>query len=130
MRVPALICLTALAACATPREMCERQAVRDLAVVERLIAESEATLARGYALHPVPYTRPSLQLCYGSGFGGYGNFGFSYCNYPQVDIQMVPAAVDLREERRKLMELKRKRQDLARASAAGLEACRARYPAP
>jgi hypothetical protein len=129
MRPLAVVCLVALAACATPRQACESYAVYDLRVVENLIAESEATLARGYALRPEPYRSPSLQFCYGSGFGGYNRFGFAYCGYPDINIRLQPVAVDLSADRAKLAELKRKRQDLARSAAERLQACRARYPA-
>jgi hypothetical protein len=129
MRVLAVLCLVALAGCATPRQACERNAVYDLRVVDNLIAESEATLARGYALRPEPYRRPRLQLCYGSGFGRYDGFGFSYCGYPDIGIRLRPVAIDMNAERAKLAELKRKRHDLARSAKAQLQSCRARYPA-
>ena len=45
--------LAALAACGTPQEQCISCNTRDLRTVDRLIAESEGNLQRGYAYESV-----------------------------------------------------------------------------
>ncbi|MBN2905387.1 MAG: hypothetical protein JXJ18_01615 [Rhodobacteraceae bacterium] len=128
MRVLVLLCLVALGACTTPRQACERDALYDLSVIDSLIAESEQTLARGYALRRDPYRRTSLQLCYGSRLGGNDRVGMVLCNRPDVGVRTRPVAVDLKAERAKLAELKAKRAELARIAARRLAECRAISP--
>ncbi|MBD3765401.1 MAG: hypothetical protein IE927_11935, partial [Rhodobacterales bacterium] len=50
LRVLPVLTLIALAACGTPREQCIARETRDLRTVDRLIAETEENLRRGYAL--------------------------------------------------------------------------------
>lgn len=131
MRALSLLCLIVLTGCATPRQSCERDALEDLRVVDALIAETERTLARGYALGREPYSRPSVNFCYG--YGGYGRgyyngFGMSFCGYPEIAYREVPMATDLNAERAKLAELKRKRIELDKRAARDLAACRQRFP--
>lgn len=129
MRALALICLATLAACATPRQACERNALYDLQMIDLLIRETEQTLARGYALEREPYRRSSLELCYANRAGSDGGVGFAWCNRPDIGFRDRPVAVDLRDERRKLAELTARRKAEARSAARDLAACRARYPA-
>jgi len=128
MRVLVFLCLGLLAACATPRQTCERDALRDLKVVDALIAESERTVARGYAVTREPYTRTRLDFCYGSRFGYYDRWGMSFCTRPEIEYRERPVAVDLKAERAKLAELKAKRAELAQESLRKVSVCRARFP--
>ncbi|SIO53180.1 hypothetical protein SAMN05444722_3179 [Rhodovulum sp. ES.010] len=129
MRLFALLCLLTLAACATPRQACERNAMYDLMLLDRLVLETEQTLARGYALEREPYRRTSLEMCYGRGFGDDGSgLGFVWCNRPDIGFRERPVAVDLRAERQKLADLRAKRREVARDAARAMAACRARYP--
>ncbi|TCO71985.1 hypothetical protein [Rhodovulum euryhalinum] len=130
MRTLALICLVTLAACATPRQACERNALYDLRMIDLLIRETEQTIARGYALEREPYRRSSLELCYANRVGHDGGVGFVWCNRPEIGFRERPVAVDLRAERAALAELKSKRKDVARTAARALSACAARYPQP
>lgn len=128
MRVSVLIAVLLLAACATPRQSCERNALYDLRAVDALIVETEQTLARGYALRPEPYRRSSVRFCYSTRVGDRNRVGFIMCDQPELGVRERPVAVDLRAERAKLVELKKKRKDLARVAARNLAECRARYP--
>jgi hypothetical protein len=127
-----LAALALLAACGTPQEQCIARETRDLRVVERLIAEAEANIARGYALEervfysdrwtycpvppdpdappdaPVPPPKPCLEEV--------------------RETRTVPKAINLADETDKLSGLKVKRRDLARAAEPGIAACRRTYP--
>ena len=115
-----------LAACATPLERCESQATRDLRVVDALIAESQATLQRGYAFQTVQNTRPTATFCWGGGQGGYGDYwstGYGLCWGNNTYTTREPVAVNLEEERQKLRGLQQKREELEVQARAQLEAC-------
>lgn len=120
-----------LAACATPRESCLRTATKDLIVIDRLIAETQATLARGYALEREPYTRTQVDLCLGSGRYGYGRggIGWNYCATPTTRYRDRPVAIDRAAEERKLRELRQTRTRLAPEVEQRAAQCSARYPA-
>jgi len=115
-------CLLA-AACATPQQRCEIQATRDLRVVNSLIAESQATLRRGYALREEQRTRFGTTICY----GGTDNFGYGFCWGNDTYTRLRPVAVNLDEERAKLQTLQQKKEELEVQARAQIEAC-ARRP--
>jgi len=121
--------LATLAACGTPQEQCISRNTRDLRTVDRLIAEAEGNLARGYAFETVTV---------------YEDY-WTYCAQPRpaegqpappprlcLDERPVttqrPKAIDLRDEARKLEGLKAKRVELARAANAVIAQCKAEYP--
>jgi len=131
--IPPLLIL--LAACGTPQEQCIAKGSRDLRVVDRLIAEAEGNLKRGYALEerviryatfspcrppappPVqpgvaPPPPPPVQMCPD--------------HYERTVTQ--PKAIDLEAEARKLAQLKTKRAELARAAQNLAAQCRAEFP--
>ncbi|GAA0286620.1 hypothetical protein [Rhodovulum strictum] len=128
MRALVLICLMSLAACTSPRQACERNALYDLRMLDLVIRETEQTIARGFALEREPYRTSSLELCYANRFGDRDRIGMVWCNRPDIAFRDRPVAVDLRAERAKLAELRLKRTESARSAARALEACRARYP--
>jgi hypothetical protein len=112
-----------LAACATPQERCEIQATRDLRVVNALIAESQATIRRGYALREVQRTRIGTTICYGGG----DDYGYGFCWGNDTYTELRPVAVNLDEERAKLQTLLEKKEELEVEARAQIEAC-ARLP--
>jgi hypothetical protein len=120
LQIAALLLLTA---CATPQQRCEIQATRDLRVVDALIAESQATLQRGYALREVERVRFGTTICYGG--GDYYGYGFCWGNDTYTELR--PVAVNLDEERAKLQTLLRKKEELEVRARAQIEAC-ARLP--
>lgn len=132
MRALCPLCLIVLTGCATPRQACERDALEDLRIVDALIAQTEQTIARGYALKREPYSRPTVTFCYGYGRHGWrysDGFGMAFCNVPEIAYREVPVATDLTAERAKLADLEGKRGELERRAARDLEACRQRFPA-
>ena len=52
------LALAALAACGTPQEQCINRNTRDLRTVDRLIAEAEGNLQRGYAYETITVYEP------------------------------------------------------------------------
>lgn len=108
-----------LAACATPQQRCEIQATRDLRVVDALIAETQATLQRGYALREEQRTRFGTTICYGGG----DDFGYGFCWGNDTYTRLRPVAVNLDEERAKLRTLLGKREELEVQARAQIEAC-------
>ncbi len=115
--------LLALGACATPLEQCLSRAQTDLRVVDRLIAESELTLARGYGLEERTNVSEQLRFC------AQADGSVAACYVPIATRRSEPVAVDLEAEARKLASLKQKRAELAERAAAQAASCRATYPA-
>jgi len=113
---PALFILPvlALAACATPREECIADATRDTKVLSQLINETQANLARGYAIEERQDVRTLQRSCRGKNDDG-STFFFP-CNETETFTTTVPVAIDLRAEQAKLDSLQ-ERFTLAQASS-------------
>lgn len=116
-----LAALLALSSC-TQRDICISQATRDLRVLDDLIAETRATLRRGYAVEERVIERTRLRSCVLAD----GSVGF--CNVEVPMTVRTPVAVDLAEEQRKLDSMLKRRETLARETAAAVRACEAAYP--
>lgn len=119
--------LLILAACATPRERCIAAVTRDLSNVEKLIAETKANLARGYAIEREPYTTFELEWCLSRG-SKEGDLRWTWCRDTVTRYRDKPVAIDRATEERKLRELRATRTRLTRQSAAQVAQCQARYP--
>ena len=121
-----IVPLLALAACATPRESCVASARRDLNVVSRLIDETRANLARGYALERRQEIVTIPHRCDGVGPDG---SPFTYdCPRTTTRTRQVPVAIDLNAERAKLNSLLERQGQMQRASDAAIRQCLATYP--
>lgn len=110
--------LVALAACATPQERCIQTATRDLRVVNGLIAETQATIERGYAYQVVEDERLRLSFCR-------RGERTELCWIRDNDTRRVPVAVNLDEEREKLATLIAKRDELELRARQQIAACEA-----
>lgn len=120
--------LALLAACGTPQEQCIARETRDLRVVDRLIAEAEGNLDRGYALVTVTVWEDVWRWCQDPVAEG-AEPGKPYLCQDEVARQETrPKAIDLQEEARKLAQLKAKRQDLSRRAEAAVAQCRKDHP--
>ncbi|MCJ8140491.1 hypothetical protein [Falsirhodobacter halotolerans] len=125
--------LALLAACATPREQCVSRATQDLRIVDRLIAEGQTTLARGYGTERYQTTRPTWRQC--GWYPARTRDGRIVAGAPRMcwDDEVItrtrPVAVDLQQESRTVGQLQAKRAQLARASNAAVAQCVAAYPA-
>ncbi|MEE4118100.1 MAG: hypothetical protein V2I65_03695 [Paracoccaceae bacterium] len=124
MRLAPLVLLLPLVACATPREACLRAAGAELATLDHLIVETQATLERGYALRREPYSAAVLHFCVGGGRSiSNAGIGLRYCPDVETRFREVPVAIDPAAERRKLAKLRQRREEEARRAAAAAQAC-------
>lgn len=124
MRCAMLFALCVLVACASPREACLRSAFSEVATLDRLIAESEANLARGYRIEPEPYVTTGIDFCIGRGVYDTGfNVGLSYCNTADTRYREREVAIDPVAERRTLADLRRKRSEAALVAETRVAAC-------
>lgn len=133
MRVPSLcyaMPLALLAACGTPQERCIARETRDLRILDRLIAETEADLKRGYALEEVTIWTPRWQICEGQVAPPPG----AEPSLPDMCLEDVaqtvtrPKAINLAQTRQTLAELRKKRDAQAVEVAPAVAACRAAHP--
>lgn len=122
----ALLILLACGACATPRESCLRSATSELATLNRLVAESEANLSRGYALNREAEVVSVVDFCFGN---RRGHVGYYACTRPQTRYRTTRVAIDPAAEQRKLANLKSKQADANRRASAAVNQCNATYPA-
>lgn len=118
-----------LAACGTPQERCISGATASLRPVDRLIAETQGNISRGYGLQATTVYRDVWVPCYG-GYGPYGPYrpAGGMCIDEQAQIIEQPVAVDIAQEKTKLAQLKAKRKELAATAAPKVAACKATYP--
>ena len=131
----ALLCLPLfLLACGTPQERCIAGATRDLQVINGLIAETQANLARGYSLEESVISSPTWVYCDqpmlvtqpdGSQTWIIGG-GMCLDTYTRTIER--PRAIDPGLERRKLDGLIRQQALLTKQAAPAIEQCRLSYP--
>jgi hypothetical protein len=134
-RLTALALCLLLAACGTPQDRCIASVTRDLRVVDRLIADTEANLARGYALVNQTVFVPAWDYCTGpvlvqpAAGGPPMLIPGQWCLDDDPVTVRRPVAIDPAAEKRKLAGLQdQRRKILARAEPA-IAQCRASYPA-
>lgn len=127
-RVMMILILLTLAACATTEQRCVKKASYDLRTVDALIAETEASIARGftYATEPSPFNG-GWGFCTGGGGGRYGG-GMLMCTNTANQTVQVPVAVDVDEQKRKLASLKAKRAELQQSTSSAVQACQIAAP--
>lgn len=116
--------LTALAACGTPQQQCIWGATPELRTLDRLIAEEQATLARGYGYTRREVMRYDWQPCDDWVPGTPRRM----CFEPVWDTVKEPVAIDPAAEQRKLDGLVARRKALLAAAAPAIAACKAKYP--
>ena len=92
--------LALLAACATPREQCISDVSRDFRVLNSLVAQTQANLARGYAVVEEQEVRTVRRSCRGRNSDG-DTFRFR-CDRTQTFTTTRPVAIDLAAEQSKL----------------------------
>ena len=123
LALPAALALTA---CATPREACIGSVQRELRTIDRLIASTQANLARGYGLEERQEVRTVRGVCEGTNDDG-TTFTFA-CPQTQTRTTQVPVAIDLNAERRTLASLQERRAQQQAATDAAIQQCIARNP--
>ena len=124
-----LLSLGLFAGCGTPQEQCISRNTRDLRTVDRLIAETQGNLDRGYAFETITV---------------YEDYWTSCPQPPVAEGETPPPprlclderpvtterakAIDLNEEARKLDSLMVKRRQLAKAAETVIAQCKAEFP--
>lgn len=128
------LCLV-LVACGTPQEQCIARETRDLRVVEKLIAETEGNLTRGYAFEEITISRPVWVQCAPvvlpapvEGAPPTPPPSPRLCLEDEEETVTRPKAIDLASEQSKLSGLKTKRKQLSAAADRSIAACQKAYP--
>lgn len=121
---PALLVTLFLTACGTPQEQCIRNATREIATLDRLIAETETNLARGYAVEEHEVVRREWSRCDDWVPGTPRRM----CFEPVWHTVKRPVAIDPAAEERKFGGLTARRKALGVRAEAAIAACRAQYP--
>lgn len=114
--------LTLLNACATPQQQCINTASAQARALQAQIKETQATVARGYAVHKqtVPYT--STNVCYDKEKQPF------LCPQTQFRRIETPVTVDIAAEKAKLAQLKTRFAKAQRKALSGIETCKKTYP--
>jgi hypothetical protein len=132
MRQILLPALLVLAACGTPQQQCINRETRDLRVVERLIAEAQANLDRGYGFEEVTVFTTEYVDCTPQVIVPEGEpppvVERRFCLDDVPETIRRPVALDLAAEQRKLDGLLVKRRDLTARAQGAIAACQAAYP--
>lgn len=98
-----LLSMAALAACSTPREQCIRQANAQLATLDRLIAQTQGNINRGYGIFETEDVRVLRRTCEDTREDG---SVFRYrCDETRTFTRQEPVALDIAQERVKLAQL-------------------------
>ena len=125
----------ALVACGTPQELCIARETRDLRVVDRLIAETDGNLNRGFAYEDVVISRTVWVNCEPwpapppvEGGPPPPPASPRLCLEDRDTTVTRPVAIDVAAETSKLGGLKAKRKQLAAAGERSIAACRKAYP--
>ena len=129
MRPILLPALLILVACGTPQEQCINRNTRDLRVMEKLIAETRANIARGYAIEEYTTLVPVWQRCAAPAPApGQPPAPAYFCFEPEPQTRTRPKAIDLKAEAAKLESLLERRDQMARAAEPLIAQCKAQYP--
>ena len=123
-----LIGLTVLSACATPQVRCIKQATRDIAIVDQLIAEVEGNLQRGFALERETIYRTEFEDCTPNPTESNPTPRARMCPVQVPQTMTRAVAVDLTAESAKLASLEAKRAQQGQVAAASIAQCRAIHP--
>ncbi|WP_341366632.1 hypothetical protein [Yoonia sp. BS5-3] len=121
-----LLPLVALTACATPREQCIADVTRDTRILSSLINETEANLARGYALDERREVRTITRTCRGETSEGEA-FSFP-CKDTRTVTTTQPVAIDLEAEAAKLESLRERFELVQAGSNQAVAQCIAVHP--
>lgn len=127
MRFVTLALLPLVAACATPREACLARVSQDQRVLERLIVETRANLARGYAIEVKQEFKEIRRTC--ATELPDGSFVKTRCDEVDVKEVKVPVAIDLNAERAKLESLEQRQAQMQSNAEVARQQCLAANPA-
>lgn len=113
-----------LGACASvSRDQCLRAATEEIRTLDRLIAETEAGLARGYGIDRQDVPVLERRHCTGSS-------GSATCLETDIVTVERPVAIDPAAENRKIAAMRANRQALIPRAMLQIAECKRRFPAP
>lgn len=121
-----LLTLAALAACASPRDQCLKDANRGLSTLDRLIAKTQGNINRGFAIAEVQDIRVFTSTCVGTNEDG-TRFRIP-CDETETFTRQEPVTINIAEERVKLAQLQERRANMTRAAQARIQNCVATHP--
>ena len=127
LRIATLGAALLLAACASPLERCIASAERETRTVERLIAETEGNIARGYGVEVRTDVRTRMVFCDWPERPAGAPLRMCPINEPVQ--RRVPVAIDREAERGKLATLRDRRAELDGPTALAVQRCRAQHGA-
>ena len=119
-----LLFVTILAGCGTPQDQCIGSATREVRTLDRLIAETQANLSRGYGYEEREVVHHEWRRCEDWIPGTPPRM----CFEPVWRTVSKPVAIDPAAEQRKLDGLIARRKALLIRAEAAIAACKARYP--
>ena len=126
--------LLLLAACGTPQERCISRNTKDLQVVNKLIAEAEGNLARGYALEEYRTWDEVLDWCQAPPPPPGPNGEARPAPPPHPCYRRVavtetrPKKIDLAAEAKQLQQLRKRQSELEIRAKSVVAQCQALYP--
>ncbi|MFN7225147.1 MAG: hypothetical protein ACK4MS_14115 [Paracoccaceae bacterium] len=127
-----LVFILLLAGCGTPQERCIARETRDVRVLDRLIAESEGNLKRGYALEEVVVYRDRWVRCPVTAspapVEGTPPPPPQLCLDEVRETETRPKSIDLKAEASKLSSMRAKRATVLRAAQPAIAQCKAEFP--
>ena len=115
-----------LVSCTDPRQSCIAAAVKELRTIQGLISETQANLARGYAVKTdtdlIIYTDfcPETQIT---------DDPVLFCDRTATTTIERPIAIDLASQRRQLVSLEKTEARLLRITEQELRQCQRDFPA-
>ena len=128
-RIRFILPLVLLAACGTRQQQCIHYNTSDLRRIDRMIAETESNLARGYSYEDVTIVTHSWGACLGGGRSVDGqSVGTSMCLEPDEVTVRRAVPIDPSAEARKLEGLQARRIELSPAANRAIATCKATYP--
>ena len=120
--------LLSLSACGTPQQQCIRSVSHDMIVLDRLIAEAQGNLARGYAYVDTVVSSPEFVDCTPDATAANPNPTPQTCFEDVPTTVTKPVSIDLNAEAAKLASMQKRRAEMAKALAPAIADCQARYP--
>lgn len=116
----------AIAACATPREQCIGDSLRQVRTLSALAQETRANIARGYGIEEYQEVREVRVSCNKIDDGGvvYSTF----CDEVEVTDRTRPVALNLAEEQQKLQSLENRIRQEQQQVDARIAACNSAFP--
>ena len=126
----AILPLLMLASCGTPQEQCIDRNTSEYRTVQRLLAEVEGNIARGYAWGERTVPSTEWDDCPSYIRNKKGDVGIVYrpCLRNTVDTVRYRVPIDPASETRKRDNLQARLSQLTPATKSAVNACKAAYP--